>query len=64
MIVDQSLIKSINRKQYNLYAVGEGVYKVGRGRKTSETFAYATTPDGTEITIDAVKYFEKYGMQE
>ena len=64
MIVDQSLIKSINRNQYNLYAVGEGVYKLGRGRKTSETFAYATTSDGTEITIDAVKYFEKYGMQE
>ena len=63
MIVDQSLIKSINRKQYNLYAVGEGVYKLGRGRKTSDTFAYATTPNGTEIEIDAVKYFEKYGMQ-
>ena len=64
MIVDQSLIKSINRNQYNLYAVGEGVYKLGRGRKTSGTFAYATTPDGIEIEIDAVKYFEKYGMQE
>ena len=64
MSFDKSITNGINNGAFKLYAVGEGVYKFGRGTKGTETFRWAATADGAELEIDAIKYYETYGVRK
>ena len=72
--VDKKLMENINGSnffsldnsagEYSLYAVGEGVYKLGRGTYGDSSFVWAADTDGAEIEIDAIKWKNTYGVSE
>lgn len=55
--LDTKLIKDINEGDIGIYAIGDGVYKFGRGEKGNADFRYLQHPDGTELVIDAIEYY-------
>ena len=72
--VDKKLMENINGSnffsldsspgEYSLYAVGEGVYKLGRGTYGDSSFVWAADTDGAEIEIDAIEWKNTYGVSE
>ena len=56
--IDKSLMENIKDGDFNMYAIGNGVYKFGRGKKGTTTFQYAADLDGNELILNVYDFFE------
>ncbi len=55
--IDKKLLEDINGEEYNLYAVGNGRYKLARGTPGENDFLIAGDKNGNEIVLDALQYY-------
>jgi len=56
--IDKSLMENIRDGDFNMYAIGNGIYRLGRGKKGTENFQYAQDLDGNELVLNALDFFE------
>ena len=57
--VDPSLIENIKDGDFNFYAIGNGIYRLGRGKKGTESFQYAQDVNGNELVLNTLDFFEQ-----
>ena len=55
--VDPSLMEDIKDGDFNFYAIGNGIYRLGRGKKGTENFQYAQDLNGNELVLNALDFF-------